>query len=294
MELIPAVDVLDGRCVRLYQGDYARETVYSDDPTETAARWASLGVKRLHIVDLDGARAGAPANLDVVRQIVNTVPVPVQLGGGMRSAAAAREALALGVDRVIFGTVAIEAPEIVETVCRTEGASSVVVSVDARDGHVAVRGWTEGAGVLVSDLVRRMADGGVERVMYTDIARDGGAHGKGAVTAELDIRPDLWFFGCHFENDPVMPGCLGVDALWQLAGFHLGWLGHPGRGRALGVGEVKFADQVLPSASMVTYRIDFRRVIARKLVLGQADGQLLADGNVIYEARDLRVGLFTG
>ena len=173
MELIPAVDVLDGRCVRLYQGDYARETVYSDDPTETAARWASLGVKRLHVVDLDGARAGAPANLDVVRQIVNTVPVPVQLGGGMRTADVAREALALGVDRVIFGTVAIEAPEIVETVCRTEGASSVVVSVDARDGHVAVRGWTEGAGVLVSDLVRRMADGGVERVMYTDIARDG-------------------------------------------------------------------------------------------------------------------------
>ena len=128
----------------------------------------------------------------------------------------------------------------------------------------------------------------------TDIVRDGGVHGKGAVTAELDIRPDLWFFDCHFESDPVMPGCLGVDALWQLAGFHLGWLGHPGRGRALGVGEVKFADQVLPSVGLVTYRIDFRRVIARKLVLGQADGRVLADGNVIYEARDLRVGLFTG
>ena len=128
----------------------------------------------------------------------------------------------------------------------------------------------------------------------TGIARDGGAHGKGAVTAELDIRPDLWFFGCHFENDPVMPGCLGVDALWQLAGFHLGWLAHPGRGRALGVGEVRFSDQVLPSVDLVTYRVDFRRVIARKLVLGQADGRLLADGAVIYEARDLRVGLFAG
>ena len=173
MELIPAVDVLDGRCVRLYQGDYARETVYADDPAEIAAQWASLGVKRLHVVDLDGARAGAPVNLDVVRRIVDAVQVPVQLGGGMRTADVAREVLALGVDRVIFGTVAIEAPEIVETVCRTEGPSSVVVSVDARDGYAAVRGWTEGAGVSVSDLMRRMTDAGVERVMYTDIARDG-------------------------------------------------------------------------------------------------------------------------
>ena len=173
MELIPAVDILDGRCVRLYQGDYSRETVYSADPVEVAAQWASLGVKRLHVIDLDGARAGAPANLDVVRRIVNAVPVPVQLGGGIRSADVAREVLALGVDRVMFGTVAIEEPKIVEAVCRTEGPSSVVVSVDARDGYVAVRGWTEGAGVLVSDLVRRMADGGVERVMHTDIARDG-------------------------------------------------------------------------------------------------------------------------
>lgn len=173
MELIPAVDVLDGRCVRLYQGDYARETVYSDDPAEVATHWASLGVKRLHVIDLDGARAGAPVNLDVIRRIVNAVSVPVQLGGGMRTADIAREVLALGVDRVIFGTVAIEAPEIVETVCRTEGPSSVVVSVDARDGYVAVRGWTEGAGVSASVLVRRMTDAGVERVMYTDIARDG-------------------------------------------------------------------------------------------------------------------------
>ena len=127
----------------------------------------------------------------------------------------------------------------------------------------------------------------------TNITSDGGKNGKGAVTAELDVNPDLWFFQCHFESDPVMPGCLGVDALWQLVGFHLGWLGHPGRGRALGVGEVKFADMVLPTVKKVTYKVDFRRVIARRLILGLADGQVLADGEPIYEAQNLRVGLFT-
>lgn len=127
----------------------------------------------------------------------------------------------------------------------------------------------------------------------TKITKDGGANGKGEVEAELDIRPDLWFFECHFENDPVMPGCLGLDALWQLVGFHLGWLGLPGKGRALSVGDVKFAGQVLPDTQKVQYHLDMKRVINRKLVLGIADGQVLADGNAIYEAEDLRVGLFT-
>jgi 3-hydroxyacyl-[acyl-carrier protein] dehydratase/trans-2-decenoyl-[acyl-carrier protein] isomerase len=126
----------------------------------------------------------------------------------------------------------------------------------------------------------------------TSIGEDGGANGKGHVLAELDIRPDLWFFPCHFKGDPVMPGCLGVDALWQLVGFHLGWLGAPGRGRALGVGEVKFVDQVLPTHKKVVYGIDFKRVFRSKLVLGIADGWLEADGRRIYEAKDLRVGLF--
>jgi 3-hydroxyacyl-[acyl-carrier protein] dehydratase/trans-2-decenoyl-[acyl-carrier protein] isomerase len=112
------------------------------------------------------------------------------------------------------------------------------------------------------------------------------------VRAELDIRPDLWFFPCHFKGDPVMPGCLGVDALWQLVGFFLGWSGSPGRGRALGVGEVKFADQVLPTMQKVVYGVDFKRVFRSKLVLGIADGWLEADGRRIYEAKDLRVGLF--
>lgn len=125
-----------------------------------------------------------------------------------------------------------------------------------------------------------------------DINATGGKHGKGMMTAELDVHPDLWFFKCHFINDPVMPGCLGLDAMWQLVGFYLGWSGAPGRGRALGVGEVKFTGQVTPAVKKVTYRVDLKRVIIRKLVMGVGDGVLEADGKPIYEASDLRVGLF--
>ena len=127
----------------------------------------------------------------------------------------------------------------------------------------------------------------------TQILEKGGSHDKGIVEAELDLRPDLWFFKCHFQNDPVMPGCLGLDAMWQLAGFFLGWMGGPGKGRALGVGEVKFSGMVLPTARLISYYIDFKRVIMRKLVVGVADGIMKVDGKVIYEAKDLRVGLFT-
>lgn len=126
----------------------------------------------------------------------------------------------------------------------------------------------------------------------THIAEEGGANGKGIVRAELDIRPDLWFFQCHFLGDPVMPGCLGLDALWQLTGFYLTWLGEPGRGRALGVGQVKFSGQVLPTARTVSYEIDIRRVMRHKLSMVIADGRVLVDGREIYVASDLRVGLF--
>ncbi|MCE9523824.1 MAG: 3-hydroxyacyl-[acyl-carrier-protein] dehydratase FabA [Alphaproteobacteria bacterium] len=126
----------------------------------------------------------------------------------------------------------------------------------------------------------------------THIANRGGANDKGKIIAEFDIKPDLWFFKCHFEDDPVMPGCLGLDGMWQLVGFFLGWLGGKGLGRAFGVGEVKFSGMVRPDAKLITYEIDFRRVIMRKLVMGIADGTMKVDGKPIYEAKDLRVGLF--
>ena len=125
------------------------------------------------------------------------------------------------------------------------------------------------------------------------ISEDGGAHGAGQIVAEMDITPDLWFFACHFTGDPVMPGCLGLDAMWQLVGFFLGWMGGPGRGRALGAGDVKFSGQVLPTHKTITYTIDLKRVIMRKLVMGIADARMEVDGRVIYVAQDLRVGLFT-
>ncbi len=127
----------------------------------------------------------------------------------------------------------------------------------------------------------------------THISDTGGSAGKGQIIAELDINPELWFFDCHFESDPVMPGCLGLDAMWQLIGFFLGWIGGPGRGRALGSGEVKFTGQVTPKNKLVTYRIDLKRVIQRKLYMGIADATMEVDGREIYSAKGLRVGLFT-
>lgn len=126
----------------------------------------------------------------------------------------------------------------------------------------------------------------------THVCADGGEHGKGHIVAELDVHPDLWFFPCHFKGDPVMPGCLGLDSLWQMLGFFLGWLGAPGRGRALSVGEVKLSGMVLPTVKKVVYEVELKRVIRRKLTLGIGDGTLKADGETLFRVKDLRAGLF--
>jgi 3-hydroxyacyl-[acyl-carrier protein] dehydratase / trans-2-decenoyl-[acyl-carrier protein] isomerase len=150
-----------------------------------------------------------------------------------------------------------------------------------------------GAGTLFGPNTPRLP---VDPMLMFDrvtlITDQGGAYGRGEVRAELDIKPSLWFFACHFLEDPVMPGCLGLDALWQLIGFFLAWSGHRGKGRALGVEEVRFTGEVLPQARLVTYQIDVKRVIARKLVMVSGDGSLAVDGQTIYTAKGLRVGVF--
>ncbi len=151
-----------------------------------------------------------------------------------------------------------------------------------------------GAGELFGPDTGRLPSGNMLMIdRITKISNSGGQHGKGVIEAELDITPDLWFFDCHFKDDPVMPGCLGLDALWQLCGFFLSRAGCEGKGRALGCGQVKFTGQVLPTASKVTYKLDIKRVITRRLSMVIADGSMSVDGRVIYTADDLRVGLFT-
>lgn len=173
MEVIPAIDLRGGRCVRLRQGDFGRETVFSDDPLAVALRWQAEGARRLHLVDLDGAAMGRPAHLAVIGAIVSALDIPVQVGGGIRGADAARDWLAAGVERVVIGTAAVRDPGMVAAVCREHGGERVVAAVDARDGVVAVAGWRESGGVTVLELARRMGEAGAARLLYTDIARDG-------------------------------------------------------------------------------------------------------------------------
>lgn len=172
MEVIPAIDLRGGKCVRLFQGDYARETVFSPDPVAVARRWEEAGAPRLHLVDLDGAALGEPQNIGVIQQIVKALKIPVQLGGGIRTLETVEKVLRLGVARVILGTVALENPSLVEEACR-RFSRSVVVGVDARDGLVAVRGWKQSSQVTAIDLIQQMTLLGVSRFIYTDISRDG-------------------------------------------------------------------------------------------------------------------------
>ena len=173
MEVLPAIDLKSGRCVRLYQGDYQQETVYSEDPVSVAVAWQQQGAARLHVVDLDGAAGGQPVNLEITAEVIRRLSIPVQVGGGIRDEETAERLLATGADRVVIGTAAVEEPTFVETLCRNHGGSRVVVAVDARDGQVAIKGWTEQSSMSSLELARRMAGLGVIRLLYTDISRDG-------------------------------------------------------------------------------------------------------------------------
>jgi len=191
MEVIPAIDLKGGRCVRLYQGDYGRETVYSEDPVGMARHWESLGAPRLHLVDLDGAAKGEPCHLPLLGLIAAAVKIPVQVGGGIRRIEVIQELLSLGVQRVILGTAAAENPAMVGEACRQFG-QAIIVGVDARDGYVATRGWLEKTSVTASDMVRQMAALGAQRFICTDILRDGTlTQPNFAVIAELVTKPGV-------------------------------------------------------------------------------------------------------
>lgn len=172
MEVIPAIDLRKGKCVRLYQGDYDKETVFSDDPVSTALRWQSEGAVRLHVVDLDGAAVGQPGNLDAIGRILEAVELPVQVGGGIRDLKTVEQLLAMGVGRVVMGTLAVENPDVAAQAC-AEFGEQVVIGIDARDGLVATRGWLEESTVMATDLAARMVGLGARRIIYTDISRDG-------------------------------------------------------------------------------------------------------------------------
>ena len=172
MEVIPAIDLLDGKCVRLYQGDYDRASIFSDNPVETARQWAAEGATRLHVVDLDGAKEGKSVNLSVIEAIAKAIDIPVQVGGGLRDRAGVTRLLDTGVQRAILGTVAVEKPELVTQLCN-EFRDRIVVGIDARNGKVATRGWLETSEVDAKELAKRMAQQGAAAIIYTDIHRDG-------------------------------------------------------------------------------------------------------------------------
>ena len=239
MEVIPAIDLRGGRCVRLHQGDFRRETVFSDDPLAMARQWQEQGGPRLHVVDLDGAATGQPAHLDVIAAIVDALEIPVQVGGGIRSADTARAWLEAGVERVVIGTAAVRDPDMVRAVCAAHGPERVVVSVDARDGMVALQGWTEATEISVLELARRMANIGVARLLYTDIARDGMLIGPDVETNRQLVRQTgmavLASGGVASAEDILLLAQTGVEGVIV--------------GRALYTGAVSLPDAISAGAS---------------------------------------------
>ena len=238
MEVIPSIDLKEGRCVRLFQGDYRQETVYSQDPLAVALTWQQQGAPRLHLVDLDGAAPQSlktrPANRAIINAIVDQLSIPVQVGGGIRDLDTALALLAAGVDRVVIGTAAIEQPVLVQDLCQRQGSERVVVALDARDGRVAVKGWTETTEVSVLDLAGQMAHLGVRRLLYTDISRDGALTGPN-IAANAALVKDT---GLAVQ---ASGGIASLDHIEQLkqTGVEAAILG-----RSLYTGDVVLADAI--------------------------------------------------
>ena len=236
MEVIPAIDLLEGRCVRLYQGDYAQSQVFDENPVAVARQWAEQGATRLHLVDLDGAKAGHPVNQAAIEAIVRAVEIPVQVGGGLRDRQSAADLLSLGVQRVILGTVAVEQPDLVAQLCQ-EFPDRIVVGIDARNGKVATRGWLETSEVEAVTLAQQMADRGAAAIIYTDIHRDGTLQG-----ANLEALREL----ATAISVPVIAsgGVSSVSDLMQL--LRLEAIGVTGAivGRALYTGAVSLKEAI--------------------------------------------------
>ncbi|WP_373545829.1 1-(5-phosphoribosyl)-5-[(5-phosphoribosylamino)methylideneamino]imidazole-4-carboxamide isomerase [Chamaesiphon sp.] len=241
MDIFPAIDLLDGKCVRLYQGDYDKSEVFNDNPAAMAKSWLEQGANKLHLVDLDGAKAGHPVNLDAIASIVEMVkltakPVQIQVGGGLRTEASVVQLLNLGIDRVILGTVAVEQPELVRALCQ-KYPQKIVVGIDARSGKVATKGWLETSEVLATDLAKQMASMGVAAIIYTDIHRDGTMTGP-----NLEALREL---ASGVEIPIIASG--GVSSLGDLLSLlSLSTIGVTGTivGRALYTGEVNLTEAI--------------------------------------------------
>ncbi len=234
MEVIPAIDLRDGRCVRLFQGDFRQETIFSNDPLSVARSWQDQGGHRLHLVDLDGATQGKPVHLGVISSIVQSLEIPVQVGGGIRDLASADAWLEAGVERVVIGTAAVRDPKMVQEVCNKHGSHRVVVSIDAKDGLVALQGWQETSSVTVLDLAAQMAKIGVIRLLYTDIARDGALTGPDfATNAQLAAETGL-----------AIQASGGVSSLEDIEGLLPSGVEGVVVGRALYTGAVSLSEAV--------------------------------------------------
>jgi phosphoribosylformimino-5-aminoimidazole carboxamide ribotide isomerase len=232
--LYPAIDIRDGKAVRLIQGDYDRETAYDEDPVTAARRWADGGASWLHVVDLDGARAGEPVNLDHVRRIVATVDVPVQVGGGLRDSKKVEDAISSGAERVVLGTAAVRDPEMAGAIAAVHG-DRVVASVDARSGKVAAEGWTESSGLGTAEVVAALSERGIRRFVYTPVEVDGLMEGP-----DLDSLGDV---AGATEGEVIYSGGVGsLDDLRALAGLGIGNLGGVIVGRALYEGRFTIAE----------------------------------------------------